>query len=65
MNNLSDKIYSAAQQFQKAIEDMGATEVTIMYCYNNEKSCYTGGAYQNIPLAIGALELMKHDLLNP
>jgi hypothetical protein len=62
-DNLHNQIHEAAEKLKKAVEDMGCTDVTISYAYNKEKSVHTGGVYTNILEAIGALELMKHDLL--
>ena len=59
-----DRIHAAAEGFQKAIQAMGATEVTIMYAYNKDGVAHTGGTWDNMLVALGALTLMEHDLLN-
>ena len=58
-----DRIHAAAEEFQKAIQAMGAGEVTVMYCYNKDGITHTGGTFKNILQAVGALTVMRHDLL--
>lgn len=64
MTDFHDKVQEAAEQLKKALEDMGCESVTVVYAYSKNKSTHTGGTFHNIIQAVGALEIMKHDLLN-
>lgn len=58
-----DKIHDAVAQLKLAIEQMGFTEVTLIYGYSDKDKYYTGSQGNDLT-ALGLCELSRYNILN-
>ncbi len=60
-----NKIHDAAGQFKTAIENMGMTNVTVLYVYTQNKTeLHDGYSSSGTIQAVGACEYIKNSILN-
>ncbi|MES2395049.1 MAG: hypothetical protein V4549_03560 [Bacteroidota bacterium] len=67
---MDDQICKAANQFKKAIEDTGRSNVVIIYSYLGKRESdkanivFTRHIADNFMHVLGVCDLVRHDLLN-